>query len=207
VQGFLELAGIPYVGSGVASSAVAMDKDIMKRLFRSAGLLTPNWLLVRRLRWEREREGVLVEAEKLGYPCFVKPANLGAASGSRGEERRIARAIDEAVSLPRRSCRRSRRGSGRFGTSQGVVPEVSPRFTTAAPEFIGSDSCHHPPSCKAGCATHDAIGINCSGMARVDFSRPGRTASFSASEHDPGLLDQQPAALEASGSRVGSSIA
>ncbi|MBM3320771.1 MAG: D-alanine--D-alanine ligase [Candidatus Eisenbacteria bacterium] len=99
VQGFLDLAGIPYVGCGVASSAVAMDKDLAKRLFRSAGLLVPDWILVRRTRWEREREGVLNEAERIGYPCFVKPANLGSSVGiSKAKNRNeLARAIDEAA--------------------------------------------------------------------------------------------------------------
>lgn len=99
VQGFFELAGIPYVGSGVAASAVAMDKDFAKRLFRSAGLLVPDWIAVRRSRWERERTYVIGAASKLRFPLFVKPANLGSSVGiskvKSPEE--LERAIDLAA--------------------------------------------------------------------------------------------------------------
>ena len=79
VQGLLELADLPYVGSGVLGSAVAMDKRMMKRAFAGAGLPTP--------RHKTHRDGhdlavfaYEVDAE-LGYPCFVKPANLGSSVG------------------------------------------------------------------------------------------------------------------------------
>jgi D-alanine-D-alanine ligase len=99
VQGFLELAGIPYVGCGVASSAVAMDKDLMKRLFRSAGLVVPDWVLIRRSRWEREREAAVRDAETMGYPSFVKPANLGSSVGIAKAKNRedLVRAIEDAA--------------------------------------------------------------------------------------------------------------
>lgn len=99
VQGLLELAGIPYVGCGVAASAVGMDKDLMKRLFRFAGLLTPDWIIIRKNRWVEDRRGALAEAEKIGFPSFVKPANLGSSVGinkaANGYE--LERAIEEAA--------------------------------------------------------------------------------------------------------------
>ncbi|MBN1827120.1 MAG: D-alanine--D-alanine ligase [Candidatus Eisenbacteria bacterium] len=99
VQGFLELAGIPYVGSGVAASAVGMDKDLMKRLFRDAGLRTAEWITVRKGRWKEDRETVLREASRIGFPCFVKPANLGSSVGigKAKDGDGLARAIDEAA--------------------------------------------------------------------------------------------------------------
>src|SRR6185369_5925951 len=79
VQGLFELAGVPYVGSGVVGSAVAMDKVMMKRAFAACGLPTPAHLA-----WRdgHDLDGftLLVEGE-LGYPCFVKPANLGSSVG------------------------------------------------------------------------------------------------------------------------------
>ena len=82
VQGLLELANIPYVGAGVLASAAGMDKDAMKRLFRDAGLPVVKWVLVLRNDWESHpgawRRRI---ARGLGYPLFVKPANLGSSVG------------------------------------------------------------------------------------------------------------------------------
>ena len=82
IQGLLELANVPYVGAGVLGSAVAMDKDVMKRLFQQAGLPTAPFLAFQWDHWmNRERELEQEVAVKLGYPCFVKPANLGSSIG------------------------------------------------------------------------------------------------------------------------------
>ena len=82
VQGLLELAGLPYVGAGVLGSAAAMDKAMMKRAFRAEGLPMTDYLVVRRSEWRRDPERVRTEAEeRLGYPMFVKPANLGSSVG------------------------------------------------------------------------------------------------------------------------------
>lgn len=82
VQGLLELAGIPYVGSGVAASAVGMDKALMKALFRAAGLPVVPYRVVRQGRYRSAPAAVHREVEEaLGYPCFVKPANLGSSVG------------------------------------------------------------------------------------------------------------------------------
>jgi len=82
IQGLLELAGIAYVGSGVMASAVGMDKAIMKAVFSQRGLPILPYLVVRRVDWESTGPKVQEEAEKsLGYPLFVKPANLGSSVG------------------------------------------------------------------------------------------------------------------------------
>lgn len=90
LQGLLELADLPYVGSGVLGSALCMDKDVAKRLARAAGIETVDYLCARRAGWSAEAS-VLRRAvkETLGYPVFVKPANLGSSVG-------ISRAHDEA---------------------------------------------------------------------------------------------------------------
>ena len=82
VQGLLELAGIPYVGAGVLGSAAGMDKDVMKRLFRDAGLPVVPWILVLHSEWEQDHARVTRRNRKeIGFPLFIKPANLGSSVG------------------------------------------------------------------------------------------------------------------------------
>jgi D-alanine-D-alanine ligase len=82
VQGLMELAGVAYVGSGVLGSAVGMDKDMMKRVFRAEGFAQVDYASVLRSRWRVEPEVVRHEMERdLGYPLFIKPANLGSSVG------------------------------------------------------------------------------------------------------------------------------
>ncbi|MBE3589595.1 MAG: D-alanine--D-alanine ligase [Firmicutes bacterium] len=82
VQGLLELAGIPYVGSGVLASALAMDKAMQKDLFRQKGIPVPDYTLVRARELETDFEGVVRRLEEgFAYPMFVKPANLGSSVG------------------------------------------------------------------------------------------------------------------------------
>ena len=79
IQGLLELADVPYVGSGVVGSAVAMDKVLMKRAFVAEGLPVPKWLPFRD---GQDKAEILAQCEsRLGYPMFVKPANLGSSVG------------------------------------------------------------------------------------------------------------------------------
>ncbi|MAE71225.1 MAG: D-alanine--D-alanine ligase A [Gemmatimonadetes bacterium] len=82
LQGLLELAGVPYVGSGVLASSTGMDKGAMKALFRDAGLpVAPGTVFLRR-EWESDPDGVRMRCEReLGYPLFIKPANMGSSVG------------------------------------------------------------------------------------------------------------------------------
>lgn len=90
IQGLLEMAGIPYVGCGVLASACGMDKVVMKTLFRDADLPQCDYVWFLRREWEQNRETVVEQIEaKLGYPCFVKPANLGSSVG-------VSKAVDAA---------------------------------------------------------------------------------------------------------------
>lgn len=82
VQGLLELAGVPYVGAGVLGSAVGMDKDVMKRLLRDAGIPIAPHRTLRVADYRRHQQRWLQELdEQIGYPLFVKPANLGSSVG------------------------------------------------------------------------------------------------------------------------------
>jgi D-alanine-D-alanine ligase len=105
VQGLLELAGIPYVGAGVLGSAAGMDKDVMKRLFRDAGLPVVPWVVVLRREWEEEPARVRRHIEEeIGYPLFVKPANLGSSVGISKVIRRrgLAPALDLGAEYDRK---------------------------------------------------------------------------------------------------------
>ncbi|WP_274363008.1 D-alanine--D-alanine ligase [Paenibacillus thermotolerans] len=82
VQGMLEMLNVPYVGAGVLASAVGMDKAVMKKMFAQEGLPQCVFRHFNRKQWERDRSYFIMEIEvSLGYPCFVKPANLGSSVG------------------------------------------------------------------------------------------------------------------------------
>jgi D-alanine-D-alanine ligase len=82
VQGLLELLNLPYVGNGVLASSAGMDKVIMKNIFAQAGLPQVKYVWFIRSEWENETAAAYDKVEKeLGYPCFVKPANLGSSVG------------------------------------------------------------------------------------------------------------------------------
>jgi D-alanine-D-alanine ligase len=105
IQGLLEMAGIPYVGCGVLASSCGMDKVAMKTLFSRAGLPLCKYVWFLRTEWERSPSDIhaRVSAE-IGYPCFVKPANLGSSVGiSRaGDEESLVRAINLAARYDRK---------------------------------------------------------------------------------------------------------
>jgi len=82
VQGLLDLAGLPYVGSGVLGSAVGMDKDMQKRLFQQAKLPIVDFLAIFRAEWEKSPSKVIrAIRKKFRFPVFVKPATLGSSVG------------------------------------------------------------------------------------------------------------------------------
>src|SRR5690242_2583926 len=82
IQGLLDLAGLPFVGAGVLGSAVAMDKDVAKKLLQAAKIPVVPWVSVRRDEWEHHENVVIHQIEKeFPYPVFVKPATLGSSVG------------------------------------------------------------------------------------------------------------------------------
>lgn len=105
VQGMLELLNIPYVGNGVLSSSAAMDKVIMKNIFAQEGLEQVKYAWFIRSTWEAAPDRAYEKVEKeLGYPCFVKPANLGSSVGiSKCENRaELEKAFSEAFKYDRK---------------------------------------------------------------------------------------------------------
>ena len=105
VQGLLELAGIPYVGPGVLAASAGMDKVVMKMLFQQVGLPIGKYLFFLKREWRENREKYVEQIEKeLGYPCFIKPANLGSSVGiSKAADReQLIQGIEEAARYDRR---------------------------------------------------------------------------------------------------------
>jgi D-alanine-D-alanine ligase len=105
IQGLLEMADLPYVGCGVLASSCGMDKVFMKTLFRDAGLPICDYVWFLRDEWTANREATLeLVGTKLGFPCFVKPANLGSSVGvsrATGKDS-LVEAIDLAAEYDRK---------------------------------------------------------------------------------------------------------
>lgn len=105
VQGLLELATIPYVGAGVAASAISMDKDLMKIIFQQKNLPILKWMTVKRKEWQKDKEKILSLIQNgFGYPLFVKPTNLGSSVGITKVHKKeeLEKAIDLASSYDRK---------------------------------------------------------------------------------------------------------
>ncbi len=105
IQSVLELAGIPYVGSGVLSSAVTMDKVIAKQVCGYMGIPQCKFDYTEKSEWVSDYDGIITRFEaSLGYPIFVKPANLGSSVGiSKAKDRiELKKAIDDAFRYDRK---------------------------------------------------------------------------------------------------------
>jgi D-alanine-D-alanine ligase len=96
VQGLLKMADLPFVGAGVLGSAVGMDKDVMKRLLRAAGIPIARFVTVHS--WDRKKLEFNGVARELGLPLFIKPANSGSSVGIHKvqEEREFSGAVEDA---------------------------------------------------------------------------------------------------------------
>lgn len=104
MQGLMELANIPYTSCGVLGSAVGMDKIVMKAVFKSMGLNVLEGTYCYRDIWRANREAIIESAERIGYPVYVKPANLGSSIGiSRATDREsFIRSMETACGYDRR---------------------------------------------------------------------------------------------------------
>ncbi len=105
IQGLLEMAGIPYIGCGVLASSCGMDKVAMKVLFRNAKLPMCRYIWFLRSEWEREPALVAKRiGNEIGFPCFVKPANLGSSVGI--SKAKNAKALANSIVLAARYDRK-----------------------------------------------------------------------------------------------------
>ena len=133
IQGLLEMSDIRYVGSGVLSSAVGMDKHYMKVVFQAAGLEVGPYVVIRDRDWMRDAEACRTAVDELGYPVFVKPARGGSSLGiskvnSRDElDDAIveARAHDPKVIVEASANDPREIEVGVLGGLDGAPPEVS----------------------------------------------------------------------------------
>jgi D-alanine-D-alanine ligase len=191
IQGLLELANVPYVGAGVLASAVGMDKGVMKVLFVAAGLPVCPYRVVLRHDWQHARDTLAADFERtLGYPMFVKPANLGSSVGISKAKTRAAlvEAMDLAGAFDRKivveaAVPQAREIEcavlGNDAPEASVPGEVVPsrEFYDYEAKYIDDGSKVFIPA-EIGPRTAADIqrlsilafkAIDCAGMARVDF--------------------------------------
>jgi D-alanine-D-alanine ligase len=191
IQGLLELANVPYVGAGVMASAVGMDKAAMKVVFGAQGLPLCPYRLVRRYEWEARPDETLRELEEtLGFPMFVKPANLGSSVGiSKAKDRSgLAVALALAATFDRRLVVEAAVPEARelecavLGNDHpaaSVVGEVIPsrefydydaKYLDSGSQVIIPADLPPPQASEIQRLSLDAFrAIDCAGMARVDF--------------------------------------
>jgi D-alanine-D-alanine ligase len=190
LQGLLELVDVPYVGAGVAASAVGMDKAMQKDIFRQRGFPVPDDVVVLASRWRADPLAVSREAEAaIPYPAFVKPVNSGSSIGT--SKARSREDLDEALEEAFRYDRRALVEAAVEGRQVEVAvlgndePEASPLGeVTYVGEFYDyrakyddpNTKLHIPADVPAGVAEEARVmaiaaykAIDCAGLARVDF--------------------------------------
>jgi D-alanine-D-alanine ligase len=209
IQGLLELADIPYVGAGVLGSSAGMDKDIMKSLFKSAGLPIVKHVTVLRTQWEKDPTAVRKEVEKkLKYPVFVKPANLGSSVGiSKVHDRNeLDGAIYEAAKYDRKIVIEQGVGGGKKGKAREIECSVlgndepiasipgeivpSAEFYDYNAKYVDEGSKLIIPAKMSKKKQKEvqqmAIGafkaVDCSGLGRVDFLLDPKTEKLYLNE-------------------------
>ncbi len=190
LQGLLELADLPYVGSGVLGSSLGMDKAAMKAAFLAAGLASTEYLLVPRHRIETDLNGVAREvADRIGFPCFTKPSNGGSSVGvtkvKRADmlaagllaaaeyDRRVI--IERAVDAQEVECA----VLGNEAPEASVVGEIVPcnEFYDYSAKYLEEGTDLIIPARIAPAQTETVRrmsleafrALDCAGMARVDF--------------------------------------
>jgi D-alanine-D-alanine ligase len=225
VQGLLELADIPYVGAGVAASAVGMDKAMMKDIFRAHGLPVAPYLAFLRSQWNHDPTAVTAQIEeRIGFPCFVKPANLGSSVGISKvhDPLELDAALAEAASFDRKlviewAVPQAREIEcsvlGNDDPIASVPGEIKPErefYDYEAKYFDDRTQLIIPASLSdemtarvREMAVKAFKAIDCSGMARADFLLSAQTGELFVSEVNtiPGFtsISMYPKLWEASG--------
>ena len=208
IQGLLELADIAYVGAGVLGSAAGMDKDVMKKLFRDAGLPIVKHVTVLRSIWRRDPKKIRKQIETaLKYPVFVKPANLGSSVGISKvhNSSELANAMDEAAHFDRKIVIEQGVG-GAKGKAREIECSVLgndepiasiPGEIVPIKEFYDYDAKYLDegseliipaklPKAKQKEVQRLAVqafqAVDCAGLARVDFLMEPRTGKMFVNE-------------------------
>jgi D-alanine-D-alanine ligase len=204
VQGLLELANVPYVGAGVLASAVGMDKAVMKLVFAAKGLPICDYEVVMKRDWQRDERGILQRVvNQLGFPVFVKPANLGSSVGISKAKHvaELRTAISLAAQFDRKvvveaAVPRAREIEvavlGNDEPEASVPGEIIPsrEFYDYEAKYLDGASRDIIPAELAGTLTDEirtlAIAafkaVDCAGMARVDFLLDGDSGTLYLNE-------------------------
>jgi len=204
VQGLLELANIPYVGAGVLASAVGMDKAVAKQVFAARGLPQAKYLVVLRNDWIAAPAPIRKNvASTLGYPVFVKPANLGSSVGisKAKSDAELPAAIDLAAEFDRKIVIEAAVPNAReieIAVLGNDAPEVSApgevipsrEFYDYEAKYLDTDSRTIIPAELSPKVTAEvqrlAIevfrAVDCAGMARVDFLMDGAKGTLYVNE-------------------------
>lgn len=190
IQGLLELDAMPYVGSGPLACALAMDKEMSKNMLRANGISTVDYYAVSRRRFEEHPQAVTLEVEqRLRYPVFVKPANLGSSIGiSKAKDREALRAAlaDAARYDTKILCEQAVKARefevavlGNETPEASPVGEIVPRgeFYDYEAKYVTDDAELHAPADVGAELGHRVRDLavraftshGCSGLARVDF--------------------------------------
>jgi D-alanine-D-alanine ligase len=225
VQGLLELADVPYVGCGVLASAAGMDKAVMKKLFAFHGLPVGPYLETRHPEWDRDPAAIRQRVRtELGYPVFVKPANLGSSVGisKAKSDADFDAAMDLALQFDRKVVIEAGVPNAReiecavLGNDE---PEASlPGEVIPSREFYDYEAKYLDDSSRTVIPAHlneretaevrrlaiEAFkAVECSGMARVDFFLSRDTGKLFVNEVNtiPGFttISMYPKMWEASG--------
>ncbi len=228
IQGWLEMVGMPYVGCGVLASSCGMDKVAMKALFKEAGLpiCRHTWLV--RKDWDADRAGVLRRvAREIGFPAFVKPANLGSSVGisKATDKSSLERAIDLAARYDRkiiveegldaREIECAVIGNEKPEASlpgEYVVKDPAAAFLDYTEKYSGTGHVEFVVPAPLPKALTERVrrlavsayqALDCAGLARVDFFLRRDTRELLVNELNtiPGLTDVSgfPKMWEASG--------
>lgn len=193
VQALLEIAGIPYTGSGVLASALAMDKVKSAEIFKSHRILTPSYVAFNKREWSKKKNGLRNAVKKLGYPVVVKPQDQGSSVGITivPSETKLTSAVSTAFKYSSRAmAQKYIRGrevtcavvdKGIVGTEMPlmpteIIPKTSKFFDYHAKYTPGASEEITPPNLpkllikkiqKTALVCHKALG--CSGMSRTDM--------------------------------------
>ncbi len=208
IQGLLELADIPYVGAGVLGSAAGMDKDIMKSLFRAAGLPIVKHVTILRSDWDADpKKTEKIIDRSLKYPVFVKPANLGSSVGisKARTKKELGPAIYEAAKFDRKIVIEQGVGGAKHKAReiecsvlgndrpQASVPgEIVPikefydyaaKYLDEGSELVIPAKLTKPETKKVqDLAVRAFQAVDCAGLARVDFLMDPKTRKLFVNE-------------------------
>jgi D-alanine-D-alanine ligase len=226
IQGLFELANVPYVGAGVLASAVGMDKSVMKVLFGASGLPTPRFVMIARAAWLHDRAGALRRiAERIAFPVFVKPANLGSSVGisKAGDTAALEGALDLAVQFDRKVLVEAAVPHAReievavLGNDEPeaslpgeIIPAKGSAFYDYAAKYTKDSGLLIPAPLSAaqtaavrGLAVEAYRTIDAAGLGRVDFLLDRETGAWFVSEINtmPGFttISMYPKLWEATG--------